>query len=81
MRKLQGFDKFGINEDDDQELLAKLSLPVEDRTDELTGIAEEVSKRVDYESDLARYICYKMLADCNDHELALKFLRLCNEVK
>lgn len=85
MKKLQQFDSFKLNENDARvdysELLEKLSLPIIGKEHELTQIAEDASKRTNYDGDMARYICYKMLAECNDSNLAKTFLRMCNEIK
>lgn len=55
--------------------------PKGDREKGLAKIAEDVAKRANYNSDMARYICYKMLAECNDQDLAMAFLKMCNEMK
>lgn len=49
--------------------------------DDVSTLVANISKRVDHELDITKYVCYKMLVECKDPKLAKEFIKVCNGTK
>lgn len=85
MKNLHKFDGFDdkVNENAEYTKLAnQLTINIgEESAAELNKKVKDINTELEWDVDAVRYICYRMLVDCNDSKLAMAFVKLCNEIQ